>query len=321
MDAPEEKLANGMRIQKHHDVTWIDIEHPSHEIFKQLETDYHLHPVHLRESIQKIQLTEAEHEEHYIFLLLHIPFYDTAIGKIQIYQTGIFLGKKYLITIHEGQIPVITHMFEQCLHNDDHKEQRINKSSGYLLYNIVNKLLESISALSEDTIGELDEIESLVFDNNGSDAYRIGKVRQKIVRLRRVIAPLKIVLDDLTHQINSFTGESLSKHYSNNTKTARKLLEIIDEAKDTVEIYKDADFTTSTEQTNQILAVLTLLFTFTIPITVLGTLYGMNVPLPGGITGGAWTFLGSYTTFKIAVVISFWSAIAMYLYFRQKKWF
>ena len=97
--------------------------------------------------------------------------------------------------------------------------------------------------------------------------------------------------------------------------------EVIDEAKETVEIYKDADFTISSEQTNRILMVLTLIFTFTIPITVLGSLYGTNVPLPGGIEVGAWTFLGTYTTFILLVAVSVLLAVGMYIYFKKKKWF
>jgi magnesium transporter len=100
-----------------------------------------------------------------------------------------------------------------------------------------------------------------------------------------------------------------------------KLWEEIEEANETVEVYKDADFTTSTEQTNRILAILTLVFTFTIPITVVGTLYGMNVLLPGGIETGEWTFFGRYTTFIILLVLSTLMALAMYLYFKRKKWF
>jgi Mg2+ and Co2+ transporter CorA len=39
----------------------------------------------------------------------------------------------------------------------------------------------------------------------------------------------------------------------------------------------------STEKTNRILSVLTILFTLSIPATVIGAIYGMNVHLPGGI--------------------------------------
>ena len=145
-------------------------------------------------------------------------------------------------------------------------------------------------------MNELDAVEVVVFDDNKSDAYQIGKLRQKIIRLKRVADPLQAVLDNLAHQINDFSGEHLAKYYFNNAKLVKKLVAVIGEAQETIEIFKDADFTTSAEQTNRILAILTLVFTFTIPITVFGP---------------------STTLGAVAIL----RALAMYAYFHIKRWF
>lgn len=321
MDTQETEPAKGLRKQEHDNVSWIDIENPSNDEFALLEHEYHLHPVHLGESVQKIQHTQIEREENYLFLVLHVPVYDPQTDKIRTNQIGVFLGKDFLITIRTGISPAVTDLFGFCERQPHKKEDFFKKGSAYLLYILVSKLLDDISYMTDSVVGELDEIEDLVFDNNGSDAQRIGKVRQKIVRLSRIIGSKKLVLRDLAEQIDPFSEQHMTKYYSNNTKTVNRLWEEIEEAKETVEIYKDADFTTSTEQTNVILAVLTLLFTFTIPITIVGTLYGMNVPIPGSIVSGPWTFLGPYTTFEIVLALSVASAVAMFLYFKNKKWF
>ena len=60
----------------------------------------------------------------------------------------------------------------------------------------------------------------------------------------------------------------------------------MEEAKETVEIYKDTDYMLSQEKTNKILGVLTIVFTLSIPATVIGTFYGMNINLPGGSETG-----------------------------------
>ena len=91
--------------------------------------------------------------------------------------------------------------------------------------------------------------------------------------------------------------------------------------KKTVEIYKDADFTASTERTNEILAILTIIFTLAIPATIYGTFYGMNVPMPGANTATVWTFWGNFTTFYIIGGLSVLSAVAMYVWFKKKRWF
>ena len=53
----------------------------------------------------------------------------------------------------------------------------------------------------------------------------------------------------------------------------------------------------STEKSNKILATLTILFTLSIPATIIGSYYGMNVNLPSGIVTGNADFFGPYTSF------------------------
>ncbi|MBC7707751.1 magnesium transporter CorA family protein [Polaromonas sp.] len=312
---------SGIQRLERNGVTWVCVEKASKEIFSNLEQTYNLHPVHLKESTQTIQLTEVEREDNYIFLLLHLPTYDPRTDRIHTSQVGVFLGDKFVITIHDGQTSALTKLFTACLSDDMLADNLCNESAGYLLYGLIKQLLNDVSATIEVLLNELDAVEVVVFDDNKADAYKIGKLRQKIIRLKRVVDPLNIVLVDLAQQINDFSQEHLSKYYSNNAKLAKKLTEVIAEAQETIEIFKDADFTTSTEQTNRILAVLTLVFTFTIPVTVLGTLYGMNVPLPGGLTGHPLTFLGDFTTLILVITVSAFAALIMYSYFRRKQWF
>lgn len=307
-----------VRKHEHGGVTWVDVRDPGTATLERLEQDYHLHPLHVRETVQRVQHNQVEREKDYLFLVLHFPVLEEATGKISVGQMGVFLGKKYVITIHVERSLALDDIYSGCIDKPTSHEMR---SSAYLLYVIIAKLLVNIERMSEEVDTELDEAEGLVFGNKGSDAERIGRIRQKIIRLRRLIGPKKILLQDLAEQIGSFAGKDLTRYYINNVKMANKLWEEIEEAKETVEIYKDADFITSTEKTNDILAILTLVFTFTIPVTVVAGLYGMNVPLPGGMTATVWTFFGRYTTFGIMLAVSILLASGMYIYFKRKKWF
>lgn len=304
----------------YHGVTWVDAQDPSEEILDELQREYKLHPIHLQESVQPVQHNQVEKGKGYLFFVIHCPIYHREAGKITFGQLGVFLGKEYVITIHNKEDASLANFYEASL-NPEVGKKRFERGAAYLLYLIISSLLDELSAMTYRVANELDDLEDAVFDDNGSDAQEIGKVRQKIVRLMRIIGPKRAILNDLTEQIESFAGSDVAKYYSNCTKTVSKLWEVIGEAKETVEIYKDADFTISTEQTNRTLTVLTLIFTFTIPITMVGALYGMNVLLPGGLEAGSWTFWGPYTTFIVLVALSAVLAVGMYIYFKKKKWF
>lgn len=309
------------RTQHHNGITWIDVEKPTRADMAQFAKTYNFQPLHIEECLADAQLPQAEVEKDYVFLLLHYPQMSKSSGKISTSQVGVFLGHDYLLTVHDDATGSVGAMFSACEADPVQCNLYIKKSPGYVLYGIIGKLLEDLSALMPSVLEELAAIEDQVFDNRGSDAYQIGQLRQKIMKLRRITAALKTMLEDLSTNIREFTGEDLHRYYKNNLKMAKHLWETVEEATETVEIYKDADFTTSTERTNDILAILTLIFTLTIPATVIGTLYGMNIQLPGGTQAAAWTFWGDYSVFKLILVVSTVAGFIMYLYFRKRRWF
>ena len=112
----------------------------------------------------------------------------------------------------------------------------------------------------------------------------------------------------------------MTEYYNDVEDHINKVLEVLESSRETIEIYKDTDFMLNTEKANQILAILTIVFTFSIPATVVGTFYGMNINLPGGIETGPWTFLGTYTTLIIVLTISAAFALVMYWYFHKVGW-
>src|SRR5919112_677097 len=169
-------------------------------------------------------------------------------------------------------------------------------------------------------VGNLDDIEDAVFDDKVAVAKEISLLRREITTLRRVVIPLKRIVLEMTKDIQKFSEEDLTLYFDDVKDHIDKVLEALEESKETIEIYKDTDFMLSTEKTNKILAVLTILFTLSIPSAVIGSFYGMNINLPGGLETGAWNFFGIYTTLIVILIISTFSALLMIWYFRRLGW-
>lgn len=306
------------KAQKIGKATWIDVQDPSRESLQQITQSYGFHDLQIEQCLQHGHISQITAESDHIFLVLYFPYLING-GKVATSQVSIFLGKDYLITVHEAANPVVRQLFEHYA-TDTKAAGSEAKTPSRLLHHVIESLLANVASMTENIANELDVIEDNVFDNQGSDAFLIGRLRQKIMRLRRTLATQKSVLGELDGMIDGFSGEHVRRYYRINTNLSHKLWESVEEAAETIEIYKDADFTTSTEKTNKILAVLTLLFTLTIPATTIGTFYGMNILLPGGLDTGAWVFLGTYTTFKVIICASILAAFGMYLYFKSKRW-
>jgi magnesium transporter len=250
---------------------------------------------------------------------------SSSSSSIHISQLSIFAGLNFLITIHQGDILPLNELFESAKQENTHthntiKNEYIGKTSGYLLHSILDILVDDLLHILIKLRGNLKDIEDAVFDYEIEVSKEISLMRREITMLKTNIYPLKRIIYSITTEIQRFSEEDLIHYYENVLDHIDKVIEIIESSNATIEIYKDTDFMLSAEKTNKILAILTILFTFSIPATIIGTFYGMNINLPGGIVVGAWTFLGTYTTLIIVLMMTIIPTLIMYIYFLKLGW-
>ena len=144
-----------LRSQHHDGVTWVDVDKPSSKMFAELEEQFHLHPVHLSESIQKVQHTEVEREDGYLFVVLHFPIFEFHSAEIRMGQVGVFLGKDFLVTVHTEAAPFIDSLFNECESDDTQSKDLFGQGAAYVLYKLIAKLLANIAAIADIVENEL----------------------------------------------------------------------------------------------------------------------------------------------------------------------
>lgn len=302
--------------------SWMDIQNPDRTEIEKLGQIYNFNALNLDDSISKIQLSKIDNYDDHSFIILHFPPLVLKRGMPKFSQLAVFIGKDYLVTIHYGDLKPLVDMFTQCKENAQLRSELLSKSSGFLLYKIIDALVDDLLHTLRRIIANLDEIEDDVFDENKSTPKKISLLRREITILRRIVNPLRKIVLETSKNTQRFSNpdDDLVIHFDDVIDHIDKVVETLEESKETMEIYKDTDFMLSTEKSNKILATLTIIFTLTIPPTIVGALYGMNVNLPGGIETGSWDFFGPYTTLIIMLVFSFIPSLLMFLYFYNKKW-
>ena len=300
-------------------ITWIDVEGPTKEGIADLGKEFAFHPLNLDDCLSKRQLPKVDDYEDHLYVLLQFPYYDEKSELVRESQVSMFLGKGYFITIHEKELGSLGNLFRSC-RDDAAKRDTLMKSSTSLFYHVVDTLVDGLFPILTRVRTDLGEIEDKVFDSRTSVAVEISRQRRVIADVRRMIAPLRRLFLDITVNAQRFAGENLTKYFSDVRDHIEKAWAILDEAKETIEIYKDTDYVLSTELTNKVLAVLTIIFTLTIPATVVASIFGMNVPLPGGLSTGPLTFWGPFTSFYVLMIVAFAPAFVMLLYFRKRAW-
>ena len=149
----------------------------------------------------------------------------------------------------------------------------MGRSSGFLLHSIIDALVDDLFHILVKIVGNLRDLEDDVFNEQLAIAKEISLLRREITLLRRIVFPLKRIMAYLTNIIQKSSEEDLTLYYDDVRDHIDEIIEVLGESQETIEIYKDTDFMLSTEKTNKILAVLTIIFTLSIPVALVGALW------------------------------------------------
>ena len=303
--------------------SWIDLQNPDRDYVEELARKYHFNALNIEDCMTKFELPKLDSYDDHFFVILHFPPISPKVGVAKNSQLSIFLGRDFIVTVHQGDLKPLVDLVDLCVTNSDpqRKERLLGKSSGLLLHEIIDLLVDDLLHTSRRIIANLDEMEEGVFDETKSVARSIALLRREINKLRRIANPLKRFVLEIAPNVKRLSdeGEDLELFFDDVIDHIDKVIETLEESRETMEIYKDTDFVLSSEKTNKVLAVLTIIFTLAIPATVIGTFYGMNINLPGGVDA-EWMILGPYTSFIILIIASAIPVILMFSYFRKLGW-
>jgi len=321
LEVPVEKKIENIQGNE---FAWIDLQNPDRKDVEKLATKYNFNELNIEDCMTKFELPKLDSYDDHFFVILHFPPLAQKIGISKNSQLSIFIGKDFLVTVHQGDLKPLVELVDTCKSDLDQemKSRLLGESSGDLLHEIIDALVDDLLHTSRKIIANLDEMEDNVFDESKPVARSIALLRREINRLRRISVPLKKFVLEIAKNVKRFSDNSddeLSLYFDDVIDHIDKVIETLEESRETMEIYKDTDFVLSNEKTNKVLAVLTMIFTLAIPSTVIGTFYGMNVNLPGGI-GDNVMIIGPFTTFIVIILASAIPAIIMFAYFKKLGW-
>jgi magnesium transporter len=177
---------------------WVNIERPSPLEMAWLEERFDFHPLDFEDVLSRNQRPKIDEYPDYLFIVLHFPVFDPAVGRLNAGELDIFVGADYLVTIPNQPLQPVEYLFERCRSREDLREQHFSKGSGYLLYRIIDDSFDYCFPMLRKIGNKLDAIEDEIFEGRSEEVVRdISNVKQEIINFRKVIRPQRSVLQDL----------------------------------------------------------------------------------------------------------------------------
>ena len=237
-------------------------------------------PLDLDDCLSRIQRPKIDEYKEYLFLVLHFPVFNKEARVTTPSQVSVFIGENYLITLHNGELKPLVKLFRDCELNEETRQENFNNGSGYLLYRVIDRLIDYCLPILSKIGDNIENVEEQIFTANMPRGIReISILRRDVISFRRIIWPMRSVISRLGSKIYRFTNADLSVYFGDVVDHMDMIWDGLDEYKEIVEGLNDTHDSVATNRTNEIIRMLTIIATVLLPITVVASIFGMNIPL------------------------------------------
>ncbi len=318
-----------LRRQTLKNITWIDLDSPTHEEVKQVMDEYAIHHLVAEDLLAPTMRPRLDVYERFIYIVLHFPALRHTHSLTHNQEVDFIIGKNFLITAHYDTIDPL-HKFSKMFEVSAILERgtgTLDESrgptaplsgtteghAGVLYFALMRKLYGAITHELELVSEALQGVEENMFRGRERQmVVELSKISRGLLSLKQPLAAHPDVLDQFREAATGFFGQPFAHHAKgllHEFRRVRSLLEnsiaILDELRDT------NDSLVSTKQ-NEVMKVLTMMAFVTFPLSLIASIFSMNTTyIP--IVGNPYDFW---------LVIGVMAAVAacFFVFFKYKKW-
>jgi magnesium transporter len=293
---------------------WVNIERPRQTERAWLEEHYpQFHPLDYEDVFSRNQRPKIDEYPDYLFIVLHFPRFDKSVGRLNAAEIDIFVGPDFVVTLPNEPLQPVEYLFERVKSDESQREQLFGKGTGYLLYKIVDACVDASFPMLSKMGHKLGRIEEAIFEEDRSrEAVReISNVKQEIINFRSIVRPPRAVVADLERTKQRYIPGELDVYFDDINDASERIWQMLEGFKETVEALEVTNESVLSHQLNDVLRVLTVLSVVFLPLTLIASIFGMNVRVPGQ---------DHIEPFWVILVVMVVILIGMLSYFKKRDW-
>jgi len=291
------------------ETAWVDVQgFRDEEVIRGIGEVFDLHPLTLEAALNVPQRAKVQLGPRHHLVVARVPARDDA-GRIAAPQTCFLLGPNWLLTFQDRHHGFFDPIRERLRAAPNRPIRRLGAS--YLLYAMLDALVDLYFPVVEELSRELDELEEQIYDDRDV-LPELHRVRRDLVVLRRVGWPQREAMRSLANLSDDFVSAETRVFLQSTEQHIAQVMEAADAAKDAAASLMEIQLAMVAQRTNEVMKVLTLMASIFIPLTFMAGIYGMNFEqMPELQNPYAYPSL-------LAVMLG--TAVAMVWYFRRRGW-
>ncbi|MGA2853879.1 MAG: magnesium/cobalt transporter CorA [Verrucomicrobiota bacterium] len=298
---------------------WVDLEAPTEdEVRKILEDVFHFHPLSIEDcltassspKVEEYSPKEGDLFTLYLFMVIHAVDYSRENGRFATSELDFFLGRNFLVTYHRAPARSVSLVEERALKGT----VNIARAPDRVAHSLLDVLVENYNPALEELSLEIAELEQNVLQKPGKQVLnRVLQIKKEVFHLRQIIGPQREVLARFAAGEFKLIRPHMVPYFRDIYDSSFRISEMAQSYTDSLTGILQIYLNMSSNQTGEVVKLLTLITVITTPLMMIGTWYGMNFP-------GMPEFKYKHA-YYIASICMVFSTIATYWYFKKKKWF
>src|SRR4051794_8991909 len=293
-------------------LTWVHLDRPDEAVVRALAERFGWHELDVEDVLSKRQRPKIDEYPDYLFVVLHFPFYDKSVQRLNAAELDVFLGPDYVVTLPAVPLLPVTRLFTRCREDEQLRNELFANGSGRLLYEILDDLFDYCFPILDKIGHKLDAIEDDMFEGASQEVVRdLSNVKQEIISYRKIIKPQRSTLRGLERYVERFLPEALELYFDDIVDATERIWDLLDNYKEVVEALEDTNESVISHRQNDVLRLLTIFSVTMLPLTLLTGIFGMNVDFPG---------YGTHAAFLIIVGAMVVVLGGMLAFFRINRW-
>jgi magnesium transporter len=291
-------------------VVWVDLCAPDTADLTVVAQELGLHELAVEDAVEHRQRPKLDHYRTHDFLSMYAVWLNRTTGELELSELAAFITPSALVTVRKDDRFDVQGVVKRWDNAGDLARHQI----GFLLYGLIDFVVDGHFQTVQELDEEIELLEDLLFDDRSKDVdvqRRSFELRKSLVNLRRVVLPMREVVNTLLRRDIRAVGEQMAPYFQDVYDHVLRATEWTESLRDLVTTILETNLTIQGNRLNVITKQVTSWAAIIAVPTAITGFYGQNVPFPGFAAEH-----GFITSCALIVVLS----SILYFVFRRKGW-
>jgi magnesium transporter len=153
---------------------WVDLKAPGEPERRLLSEEFGFHPLSVEDAVSALQFPKIETYPGYLYVVLHGIDAEPKQTQFATRDVDFFLGRNYLVTVHDGDSRSINAIHEVCTRH----EHILKEGPVALMHRIVDQMVDNYRPVFEEIEARLGHLEEEAFAGHERLSRRVMKLKR-----------------------------------------------------------------------------------------------------------------------------------------------